>query len=103
MPLRPVTTRTCQTQGLRSRIVAMGERRQAVGQRRTKVPIRKVSATSGRDASDWSPEANAQFGYLTCTPEMARAMISRWISDVPSKMVKIFESRCHRSTGYSRT
>jgi len=23
-----------------------------------------------------------------CTPEMARAMISRWISLVPSKMVK---------------
>ena len=42
-------------------------------------------------------------GYLMCTPEMARAMMSRWISLVPSKMVKIFESRCHRSTGYSRT
>ena len=25
--------------------------------------------------------------YLICTPEMARAMIRRWISLVPSKMV----------------
>jgi len=41
------------------------------------------------DASDRSPEAKAQFSNLTCTPEMARAMISRWISDVPSKMVKV--------------
>ena len=29
--------------------------------------------------------------YLMWTPEMARLMISRWISLVPSKMVKIFE------------
>jgi hypothetical protein len=29
-------------------------------------------------------------------------MIIHWISDVPSKMVKIFATRCHRSTGYSR-
>ena len=49
------------------------------------------------------PSRKPRVGYLMCTPEMARAMISRWISDVPSKMVKIFESRCHRSTGYSRT
>jgi hypothetical protein len=25
--------------------------------------------------------------YWMCTPEMARAMISRWISEVPSKIV----------------
>ncbi len=37
--------------------------------------------------SDWSPEAKSQVSYLMCTPEMARAMISRWISEVPSKMV----------------
>jgi hypothetical protein len=30
-----------------------------------------------------------RFGYLMCTPEMARLMISRWISDVPSKMVSV--------------
>ena len=29
--------------------------------------------------------------YLMCTPEMARAMIRRWISLVPSKMVKVFK------------
>jgi hypothetical protein len=31
--------------------------------------------------------ARPQVSYLMCTPEMARAMISRWISLVPSKMV----------------
>ena len=44
-------------------------------------------------------ETKVQVGYLMCTPEMAREMINLWISLVPSKMVKIFESRCHRSTG----
>src|SRR5216684_2656408 len=32
----------------------------------------------------------------------ARPMIRRWISEVPSKIVKIFASRCQRSTGKSR-
>jgi Na+-transporting NADH:ubiquinone oxidoreductase subunit NqrB len=32
----------------------------------------------------------------------ARLMIMRWISLVPSKMVKIWASRCQRSTGKSR-
>ena len=41
--------------------------------------------------------------YWMWSPEIARAMISCWISLVPSKIVKIFESRCQRSTGYSRT
>jgi hypothetical protein len=35
-------------------------------------------------------------------PEIARLMTMRWISLVPSKMVKILASRCQRSTGYSR-
>jgi len=35
--------------------------------------------------------ADRRLGYLMCTPEMARLMISRWISLVPSKMVKVFE------------
>jgi hypothetical protein len=26
-------------------------------------------------------------GYLMCTPEMAREIIRRWISEVPSKIV----------------
>jgi len=30
-----------------------------------------------------------EVGYLTCTPEIARLMMSRWISLVPSKMVKV--------------
>jgi len=55
-----------------------------------------------RDAPTHST-INSQVSYLMCTPEMARAMINLWISLVPSKMVKILESRCQRSTGYSRT
>jgi len=38
-------------------------------------------------------------GYLTSSPVTARPMIIRWISEVPSKMVKIFALRCQRSTG----
>src|SRR6266536_4402901 len=35
-----------------------------------------------------SPKANdARRNYRICTPEMARAMTSRWISEVPSKIV----------------
>jgi hypothetical protein len=30
----------------------------------------------------------------------ARPMSIRWISDVPSKIVKILASQCQRSTGY---
>jgi hypothetical protein len=41
-------------------------------------------------------------GYRTSRPVTARPMIMRWISEVPSKMVKILASRCQRSTGYSR-
>jgi hypothetical protein len=33
------------------------------------------------------PNGMTLIDYLTCTPEMARAMMSRWISLVPSKMV----------------
>ena len=40
--------------------------------------------------------------YRTSSPVMALPMIMRWISEVPSKMVKIFASRCQRSTGKSR-
>src|SRR3954447_13888675 len=35
-------------------------------------------------------------------PEIALEMTRRWISEVPSKIVKIFASRCIRSTGNSR-
>jgi Metallo-beta-lactamase superfamily len=37
--------------------------------------------------------------YRTSSPVTALPMIMRWISDVPSKIVKILASRCHRSTG----
>jgi hypothetical protein len=40
--------------------------------------------------------------YRTSSPVAARPMIRRWISEVPSKIVKILASRCQRSTGYSR-
>jgi hypothetical protein len=36
--------------------------------------------------------------YRTFSPVTALPMIMRWISDVPSKMVKIFEPRSQRST-----
>ena len=37
--------------------------------------------------------------YRTSSPVTARPTIIRWISEVPSKMVKIRASRCQRSTG----
>jgi hypothetical protein len=40
--------------------------------------------------------------YRTSSPVTVRPISIRWISDVPSKIVKIFASRCQRSTGYSR-
>ena len=40
--------------------------------------------------------------YLIWTPEIARLITSRWISEVPSKIVQILASRCIRSTGNSR-
>ena len=40
--------------------------------------------------------------YSIRRPDIAREITMRWISDVPSKIVKILASRCQRSTGYSR-
>jgi len=65
----------------------------APGAGRDRAPAPRI----GRQGPALTPERPV--GYLMWMPEMARAMISRWISEVPSKMVKIFESRCHRSTG----
>ncbi len=45
---------------------------------------------------------NRSLGHLICMPEMARLITSRWISEVPSKIVQILASRCIRSTGNSR-
>ena len=36
-------------------------------------------------------------GYLTSSPVTARPMIIRWISEVPSKMVKIFAGKAESS------
>jgi hypothetical protein len=45
---------------------------------------------------------NRRSDYRTSSPVIVRPISIRWISDVPSKIVKIFASRCQRSTGYSR-
>ena len=71
-----------------------------------------LSELEGGTSADWvtalpasrfgrypSPAITAGQRYLTSNPVTARPMIIRWISDVPSKMVKIFASRCQRSTG----
>ena len=42
------------------------------------------------------------FAHLICMPEIALLITSRWISEVPSKIVQILASRCMRSTGNSR-
>jgi hypothetical protein len=39
--------------------------------------------------------------YRTSSPVRALPMIRRWISEVPSKIVKILASLCQRSTGKS--
>ncbi|NDE80889.1 MAG: hypothetical protein EB037_08225 [Actinobacteria bacterium] len=51
------------------------------------------------DAGDSPP---VDLAYSTRRPEIARAITSCWISEVPSKMVWILASRCMRSTWYSR-
>jgi hypothetical protein len=55
------------------------------------------------DSEEWlglMPECQPQdTSYRTSRPVAARPMIRRWISDVPSKIVKILASRCQRSTG----
>ncbi len=61
-------------------------------------PLRPGLTIGSQPAS----QVSASSGYRTSSPVTARPMIMRWISDVPSKMVKIFASRCQRSTGKSR-
>ena len=42
-------------------------------------------------------------GYRTSRPVMARPMIRRWISEVPSKMVKLSDvATCHQDLLYVR-
>jgi hypothetical protein len=60
---------------------------------------------SGGGRRSYGPETrtvSAVQSYRTSSPVMARPMMRRWISEVPSKMVNIFASRCQRSTGNSR-
>ncbi len=70
--------------GRGSRVAGLGHNeRHNVGQE----PIRPgLELFSGRELTGLQ-ETKVQLSYLMCTPEMARAMISRWISEVPSKMV----------------
>ena len=49
-----------------------------------------------------SPVFYRGLAYLICMPEIALLITSRWISEVPSKIVQILASRCIRSTGNSR-
>ena len=79
----------------RRRRVRDGRARGSVASRRRARAVR-----AGRDPPSRGRRRDA---YLMCMPEMLRAMTRRWISDVPSKIVYIFASRCQRSTGYSRT
>jgi hypothetical protein len=69
----------------------------------------KPDTRRGRLAAEWngpSPWVNDRYirtqRYRTSSPVTVRPISIRWISLVPSKMVKIFASRCQRSTGYSR-
>ncbi len=66
-------------------------------------PIEATAADAGLMTAP-GPDTSALncWYYRTSSPVTARAMIMRWISDVPSKIVKIFASRCQRSTGKSR-
>jgi catechol 2,3-dioxygenase-like lactoylglutathione lyase family enzyme len=79
------------------------------GLRRPGPVRRRRPGASGARAASYRPSgigsghpAELRLGrpvYWRCRPEMARAITRCWISLVPSKMVKIFASRCIRSTG----
>jgi hypothetical protein len=70
---------------------------------------REPTRNNGQTADHQKPELTGRFKirtsamtsgyYRTSSPVTALPMIIRWISDVPSKMVKILASRCQRSTG----
>ena len=73
-----------------------------LGRRRSIYPVRRLPPGRQRTNHHPPPEATAP-AYSSRIPEIARAITSCWISDVPSKIVMIFASRCQRSTGASRT
>ena len=62
---------------------------------------RLAAARASRGAVS-SACARHRVAYLMWTPEIARLITRRWISEVPSKIVQILASRCMRSTGNSR-
>ncbi len=69
-------------------------------------PVRTFSGRERDEIADMTPRvarrharSSEEESYLSGSPVIARAITSRWISLVPSKMVKIFASRCQRSTG----
>jgi hypothetical protein len=79
-------------------------------------PVTVPSANGPVAPFPWNPSGSSKAGkarpepstgssdaasspYRTSSPVTARPMITRWISEVPSKIVKIFASRCQRSTG----
>ena len=51
----------------------------------------RITSISGLLADEARAEASRAWldGYRTSSPVMARPMIRRWISEVPSKMVKL--------------
>ena len=76
------------------------------------LPFRTCRPDEEEEASRQKPECTGPLKirasamtcgyYRTSSPVTALPMIMRWISDVPSKIVKILASRCQRSTGNSR-
>ena len=85
-------------------VVEMRREHPRWGSRRIRLEMLRKPAPlfSARTASCRSRGISAGQAYRTSSPVTALPMIIRWISDVPSKIVKIFASRCQRSTGYSR-
>ena len=68
----------------------------------------RTDGLCGRQKPEFTDPFEIRISAMTCgyqrtsSPVTALPMIMRWISDVPSKIVKIFASRCQRSTGKSR-
>jgi hypothetical protein len=78
----------------------------AIGNRRE--PTRNNGQTADRQKPEFTGPLEIRASSMTrgyqrtFSPVTALPMIMRWISEVPSKIVKIFASRCQRSTGNSR-
>jgi hypothetical protein len=104
LPANPVPNRAVIRKGQ-----ATGHRpiRIGTGRRRGHTAHAKIEGGAGYSRADRPifrvhDRYNRRSSYRTSSPVIVRPISIRWISDVPSKMVKIFASRCQRSTGYSR-